>query len=257
MRRSYTIALMFGLLLAVTAFADQDIEVIPVEQDFGVVELGVSAKAVIELKNVGDRVLRLDNIQLIEEDGEDFKITSMLYLPVFYGAGGSFYVEIEYTPSKPGKSQAKLKVISSDPDESEVDVPLLGESPSDEMTAAEQIAAIIEFFDQAVEADQLEGIILHGGLRRRHFENHWSDARLRAYQHQLLHLQRIIENEWIRWAVEQTKSLYRKTDGKKQPPDFIEGPAAPELAEKLLELQQTLEEMAGETLKRPHFCSRW
>lgn len=259
MRQFYQIAVMSGLLLAATAFADQDIEVIPAEQDFGIVELGASVKAVIELKNVGDRVLRLDDIQLIQEEGEDFKITSLLYLPVFYGAGGSFYVEVEFTPSKPGKSQATLKVISSDPDEGEVDVPLVGESPSDEMSPADQIAAILEFFDQAVEADELQGVVPQG-MRKPQFRRYWVDIHLRTYRHQLLCLQRTIENEWYRWALEQTKALYKKTDGEKWPPDFIEGPAAPELADKLLKLQETLDEMTEDVQRwrqRPHhFCSK-
>jgi len=229
MRRFYQIAMMFGLLLASTALADQDIEVIPGEYDFGVVELGSKASAVIELKNVGDRVLRLDNIQLLEEDGEDFKITSLLFLPIFYGAGGSFYVELEYTPSKSGKSLAKLKVISSDPDESEVDVPLQGESPSEELNPAEQIAVILDFYAQSVADNTLVG---SGNGKS-------AGNRLDTFGNMLEVLQKQIEKD-AEDALEKAESVYLKADGLSLPPDFVTGPAKEELAAMLAELKEAL-----------------
>jgi hypothetical protein len=252
-----------GLWLATTAFGAPDIEPVPATCDFGVVEVGSTATALIELKNVGDTVLRLDDILLTGENAADFQITSYLYLPVFYGAGGSFYVEVTYTASAVGNSEAALRILSSDPDEATVDIPLLGQIPAsqeDEEPAdpAAQIAAIIEFFDQAAEAGELEGVAPFGCKdkypckgKEKHFckgkgfhgQKYWKeDVHLKAFRQQLVAAQKFIDMGWNRWAAWQLQALYLKIDGLPRPPDFVEGPATAQLAEQIKQLKETLKQ---------------
>ena len=245
MKRSKLITIWLGLFLAAAAMGAPDIELIPVEYDFGVMELGDTDSTVIEIKNAGDGVLRLDDIALTDDSSSDFQITTVFYLPVFFGAGGSFFVEVSYTPTEVGKAEATLAITSSDPDEALVEVALKGEVPADGVSPEEQIAAIIEFFDQAVKSGELKGIPPHG-LRKKHFESYWTNYRLRGYRQRLLIVQRFIERGWYDWARWHVSILYSQIDGRRWPSDLIRGPATTELGEMLLELQKTLGDMSSE-----------
>lgn len=250
------IMLLAGLYLAATAFGDPDIDLVPATCDFGIVEAGTTATSLIEIKNVGDSVLRLDDIFLTGDDAADFEITSYLYLPVFYGAGGSFYVEVAYTASADGNSEAILRILSSDPDESTADLTLLGQIPSAQEEEEEpvdlegQIASIIEFFDQAVEAGELEGVSPFGCKVKRfgryksfHMKKHWNDdVHLKVFRQQLVTIQKFIENGWNRWAAWHLQALYWKADGLPRPPDTVEGAAAAELAAQIQQLLESLKQ---------------
>jgi len=252
------IFILFGLLLAAAAFGDPDIEVTPAEHDFGVVEVGDSASIVFELNNIGDSVLRLDEVTLVSSNNEDYKITSLLYLPAFYGPGGSFHVEVVYAPSSSGESEAILSVFSSDPDQPWLDIFLTGEAPPDGMTPAEQIAALIEFFDQSVRAGDIKGAVPRRckkarfrGFRDRDDDEVKSEGRrgtvqLRTFRRRLEFVQRSVDREKNRWASMQLRWLSRRIDGQRRPHDWVQGPAVPELAERINQLLQTLEG-GGET----------
>jgi hypothetical protein len=251
--------ILAGLCLAATAFGAPDIEPVPAVCEFGIVEVGSTATIQIELKNIGDSVLRLDDISLTGEDAADFQITSYLYLPVFYGAGGSFYVEVTYTASSAGSSEAALRVLSSDPDESDIQIPLLGQIPASQEeeeeeeeeegeNPASQIAAIIAFFDQAVEAGDLEGVSPFGCKDKWFskckgfcFKKHWKDdVHLKAFRQQLVAVQMCIHAKWNRWAVWHLQVLYLKADGLPRPPDTVKGSATASLAEQIRQLKEAL-----------------
>ncbi len=53
-------------------------------------------------------------------------------------------------------------------------------------------------------------------------------------------IKQLIHEGNIAAACQQLYDAYCKTDGQPQPPDFVKGSAAPELASKMLKLMQTL-----------------
>lgn len=69
------------------------------------------------------------------------------------------------------------------------------------------------------------------------------DNRLNAFQNMLKSAQQLIDAGEYEEALLQLQSAYAKVDGQPNPPDFIEGPARQELADKILALIAMLEDL--------------
>ena len=98
------------------------------------------------------------------------------------------------------------------------------------VTPADQIAAILTFFEAAVEAGTLEGS--GPGKSAPH--------RLNAIRNMLMETRVLIEMQSFDEAYMQVSQALQKTDGELRPPDFIKGPAAAALAAMLEELTGSL-----------------
>ena len=59
------------------------------------------------------------------------------------------------------------------------------------------------------------------------------ERRMNAFINMLEEAERLIEEELIEEAYGQLREVYRRMDGESRPPDFVAGPAAPELAERI------------------------
>jgi len=115
---------------------DPDIEVTPLEYDFGEVVIGTSEKIVVLINNVGKDILAINGLywdkSLGDEIVSDVIISAFTITlpetpitperPVFLIPGEILEVEISYFPSQVGYSSRILNIYSTDKDESLVQV---------------------------------------------------------------------------------------------------------------------------------------
>jgi hypothetical protein len=94
----------------------------------------------------------------------------------------------------------------------------------------ETIGEVLEFFDDAVEDGTLMGSGPGGS----------ADGRLSALHNKIEAAMALIDAGDIAGACMELSDAYLRTDGVSPPPDFVEGPAAAELAALLLALMDDL-----------------
>ncbi len=114
-----------GEAIGELSVSDGDIAVSPGFLDFGSVALGTSGALTVTVQNVGVGALQLLDVS-VRAGGESFTVTAPGSLAV--EPGGSTTFNVTYTPSAPGAAQAELRIASTDPDEGEFILPLLGEA---------------------------------------------------------------------------------------------------------------------------------
>ncbi len=90
---------------------------------------------------------------------------------------------------------------------------------------------IINFFDTSVSTGSLSGV---GSTATS------ADGKLNALENMLKQAQLLIQSGSIADACLQLSDAYKKTDGDPNPPDFVTGPAAVQLASKIQSLMTSL-----------------
>ena len=221
------------LLLTGMVFGIPEIEVTPLDYDFGLVEVGSSDSAVITTYNHGDTTLTLEDVYFEASSSRDFTITSFLLPPVYMSSGAQFIIEVTFAPTSGGSASASLLIFSTDTDEPQVQVVFTGQAPLDEQNPQEQIATIIDFVEESI----LDGTLQGNG------RGNSADKRLNALQNMLDRTQELIEEGMYEEAYQQLKSIYKKIDGQDKPDDFVQGPAVSELNAMILDLIQMIEEL--------------
>ena len=197
------------------------IEVSPLDYNFGNVEVETAALMTVTITNTGNSSLAIDEITLDINGDSSFVITAAPFLSAFFGPGGHVDVEITFTPLVSGDQSTVLEIVSNDPDEPLVQINLSGRGG--QLTPSEQMNLIFDFIDDSVTAGQLSG----DGLGKS------AKGRLGALTNMLETAAKLIEKKKFEEALGQLKTAYKRTDGKKRPPDFVSGNAASELAEKI------------------------
>jgi photosystem II stability/assembly factor-like uncharacterized protein len=96
-----------------------DIHASPSSIDFGEVVVGQSSDKILHIHNYGDTVLQIHDI--IPNDSQ-FAVSSYSNVDPL----SEIAVVVKFTPSSPGPKTAELTVVSNDPDEPTVSVPLEG-----------------------------------------------------------------------------------------------------------------------------------
>ncbi|WP_255198494.1 PQQ-binding-like beta-propeller repeat protein [Halorarius litoreus] len=104
-----------------------DVAVTPDSVDFGTVPAGTTTTATVTVANVGDQNLTVSGATVSGPNASAFHLVSGTD-PAVLGYGGTHALTVEYAPTASGPATATLTVLSDDPDEPEVEVPLTGES---------------------------------------------------------------------------------------------------------------------------------
>jgi hypothetical protein len=91
------------------------------------------------------------------------------------------------------------------------------------LTTAKQIQVIISFYNNGIADSTLYGIGQGKG----------GEKKLNEFEQMLLQAQWFIENQNISEACQQLKEANSRVDGVNKPSDYVQGPAAPELAAKI------------------------
>jgi hypothetical protein len=162
-----------------------------------------------------------------------YSTTTSPTLPVVLAPNGILDVEITYSPSVAGPCSGTLEIGSNDPDESLVQVPLIGNGVVVEVPPNEQIANIL---------DSIDGWVANGTLAGDGPGNS-AEKRLNALKNMIETAGDLIDDGDIAGACVQLEDAYRKTDGltpPESPPDFVTGDSADDLAGMILDLMASL-----------------
>jgi beta propeller repeat protein len=206
---------------------DPDIEISPPALNFGQVAVNTTVPLLVTISNVGAGDLTITGLTLT--GSSDFSVNSPLPDPI--PPDGSTDVQINYTSSDVGSDSGSLVVASNDPDEAEIQVSLAGEGIETTPPPDKQIKTIVDFFDYSVGYGTLPG----DGPNPKSAEN-----RRGALRNMLEAVGDLIAAGDVDGACDQLIAAYKKCDGDPRPPDFVAGPAAPELADKIMELIDSL-----------------
>ena len=215
---------------ATFSFEPPDIAVDPGSLDFEDVELGTSRPLTLTVSNQGSNRLQVQGVGLAAGTSDEFQVTLPSSLPIVVLPGATIDVTVTYTPADLGTDGGSLQIQSNDPDELVVTLPLQGRGVPAEEPPAQQIAEILQFFDESVDAGTLVG----------DGPGHSGDGRLKALRNMLRAAADLINAGDTAGACQQLRDAYRRTDGNPRPPDFVTGPAALELAARILELRAAL-----------------
>ena len=194
------------------------ISVAPRSVDVAGVKIRRTTTAIVTIQNVGDADLTLSGISLTT--GDPFSISSAPSVPFVVAAGATADVEITFAPVETGDYSSALKIQSNDPNRPLVTVPLAGAGIA--LEPEEQFSDILAFFDQGVADGTLEADGPAG--------------RLGAFRSMLEAAGKKLGSGDSSGAIASLTQAYRRVDGEPQPPDFVTGTAATELAAWILEL---------------------
>lgn len=109
-------------------------------------------------------------------------------------------------------------------------VPVLVGEPPGPSLPTEQIEEILYFIEASVD----DGMLVGDGPGKS------AKNRLNALINMLEEARSLIEAELFEEAYQQLEAAYKHTDGQSPPPDFVTGPAAPELAELIQNLMESI-----------------
>jgi len=106
-----------------------DIAVNPTTKDYGSVVVGSSASQTFVVTNEGNGDLNVTNMDLVGSHSGEFSIDS---------GGGGFSlipgatqdIQVSFNPTSESSKSASLRIVSNDPDESPLDIPLSGKGES-------------------------------------------------------------------------------------------------------------------------------
>jgi hypothetical protein len=202
----------------------------PLDYDFGEVEIWSSSTTIFSISNEGTDPLTVTEISMDPGNGSGFQITTDFSLPVTVSDGGYVEVEITFTPDSPGDISGLLRVRSDDPDYEWKYANMSGTGVAYEPPPQKQIAEIIDFIDDSVASGDLAG----------DGPGNSANKRLNALQNMIEAAGDLIENGEIDEACEQLLAALHKCDGIPKPPDFVSGPAAIELTQKISDLMASL-----------------
>ncbi len=199
-----------------------EIDIWPDTVTFGEIEIGQEKIETITVANIGTASLEIQDLQIVQGDAMDFEVIDTDLLPLTVDPNSAVEFDLLYLPSEQGPATAVLQISSNDPDRSLVEVQLTGagvlpEEP--ERCAYEQINAICAFYLQGLK----DGTIVGDGPGR--------SGRFRAIAlgHQLITARHLIRGGYERFALFVLWSVEQRTNGMRRPPDFVAGPAVPEL----------------------------
>ncbi|MEM9933041.1 MAG: choice-of-anchor D domain-containing protein [Bacteroidota bacterium] len=102
-----------------------DIAVDPMAYDFGAVRAGICTSKPFVIANEGICDLVITAINVTGTDAADFSSTNST-LPLTIPAGSREFIQVTFSPSSAGAKSAALSIVSNDPDENPLEVPLSG-----------------------------------------------------------------------------------------------------------------------------------
>lgn len=226
--------------------SEADIDVPQIEYNFGQVDIGATQSGIVTVYNTGNANLILQSVGFLQAEPAEFELAPMQQLPVTIEPDTALDIEILYTPEVEGPAEAVLQIFSDDPDESVIEVALLGEGMQVILTPAEQIEMIVAYYQVALQDGTIEGV----GRGR------CGDLRARLFEKKLLAIQQLIDAGYQKHALMALKILEQQCDGDRWPCDVVEGDGVPLLNEMINELIDTLDESA-KPKARHHWHNRW
>lgn len=200
--------------------------------DFGQVQVGTFGEQFLTVSNIGGAPLTIASAYVEQDDTFEFYTTGLRQATVTLQSGESTVLGVLFAPAAEGTASATLVLLSNDPDTAQVEIALTGEGFVP-LTCAQQIQAILTFFDESAAAGTLKG-------------TGWGKSavhRLTAVRYLLEAAKTFIEQKNYGTAAVTLKAVLLKIDGRNWPSDFVTGPAAEELQVKILLLLEDLKKL--------------
>jgi hypothetical protein len=216
------------LLLAIGftwALAESDpVSITPSSYDFGEVEVGTKSMVIFTLSST-DSDLVFGGAELF--GSYDFQTTAMpgIGTPV---TDAGVEVEVTYTPSGAGVDNGQMLVVVLDGMNYYLVENLTGVGVVVGQDPLAEIEEMLTFFDDSV----ADGTLIGSGAGKS------ADNRRNALRNMIEAVSDLIQNGDKETACQQLWDAYEKTDGIVPPPDFVQGEAAQELAQMIMDLYQ-------------------
>ncbi len=196
--------------------------------------------------NFGDVIVGNSKVESVTvHNGGDTDLQSGIGYIVFSGANASEFsqtndcativsgdyctVTVTFAPTLSGSKSAELIITAENEYGTSVTdaVSLTGNAKTPE----EQSDDIIEFIEDSVESGDLVGT----------GPGNSANKRINAMEEMIDDAKQLIEDGYISEACIQLESAYKKTDGAPNPPDFVEGEDAEDLANMIQELMNSID----------------
>lgn len=213
----------------------QGISVSPLDFNFGSVTLGAQSTTVVTATNAGGADLEV-SAATMGAGSAAFSILSVkkdgvgVTPPLTLGNGETLDIEIAFAPTAVGVASRSLVIESDDPDNGTVVVQLSGEGVQVQGPPSQQIAELLEVFDDAVAAGSLQGSGPAGS----------DEGRLKALRNMIAAAGELITDGNVVEACGQLLDVLNRIDGDPRPPDFATGAALEEVWTGVVELRSTL-----------------
>jgi hypothetical protein len=206
--------------------------------EFGEVELGTFKATQVNITNLDDAPTTITGFVFAATTCSDFSIGNVPE-NLTIAPQASLAVEIVYKPSSLGPCSDTLRIYNGTPFASTVTfsgtgIEALPEQPQPldaAKKASAQISETISFMQSEISGGSLTG----AGKGKS------ADERLKSFKNMLVTAAHMIENGNFVAAREKLNTIHKKTDGQPDPPDFVQGDAAAELAGRIQALIDNLE----------------
>jgi beta propeller repeat protein len=213
-----------------------DVDVSPRAFGFGSVAVGQQLTTIVTASNVGAPLLTVRSAAPPALDGAPFSVTDVrrngvaASLPVTLGPEDTLDIEVAYQPTSDGSHSGSICVESDDLQEAVVCVALSGTGVSTPPPVQQQIGDLLAFFDGVV----------NGGTLWGDGAGHSAAGRRNALRNMLVATGDLLAQGRLAEACQQALDGWQRTDGFPRPPDFVAGPAAAELAERIEALRTAM-----------------
>ncbi len=204
------------------------IVVIPLQHDFGEVNVGENASSSFSIMNTGWETYHIERIILATGSGPDFSLTDPCS-PCLLSPGEVIDIGVVFTPSVYGLATAGIVIEWTNGMCGTEFVNLSGTGVSAPIPPV-SIEGILSFFDGSVADGSLTG----SG------PGYSAENRLNALRNMLLAVNHLIDEGNYITACMQLSDAYKHCDGQDAPPDFVQGISRDELAQMILDLMEAL-----------------
>lgn len=210
---------------------DYNIRITPRNYYFGKVKLGEETSKSIDISCI-QGAYAIANYTFTPNSNPDFRITSTPFSDTV-SQGMSAYIEVTFKPTSPGIKIATLVISFRQGMGTEFTVPVNFKGTGKGSTPRDFIIEIQTFVDASIQEGTLTGLG-EGALAQKHLKDFKEQIRIAV-----MFLKNNIKKEACRLFLDAIK----KMDGEsspENPPDLVQGEAAPELAGMLSDLREAL-----------------
>lgn len=195
-----------------------DIDATPAVVNFGDVETGKSATAIVTLQNAGEKALNINSLGL-SSGASGFSIVNAPALPLSLKPGQSLDVTLQFAPAVAGPAADTLLTGSDDPDEGMLIVGIDGNGVRVDPPPTQQIMDLLAFYDASIASGDLYGI----------GSGNSAGGRQKALRSMIEAAGDLISKGQYAEAIVQLQDIADRSDGAPRPPDFVAGDNLAEL----------------------------
>jgi hypothetical protein len=232
---------IFAIVIFLPNFSEADIS--SIGYDFGQVEVGSTKTTGISITNLDEDDYITISLRFANVDCSYFSVGSMSG-DIKIIAGGTVEVVVSFTPSTIGTCSDTLRIYAGKDFPSPI-------NPYTETFTGTGIEAKSElpmpfdvsrlFLTQIQEIKSFMQTNVENGNLKGAGKGKWADKRLKALNKMLIITSHLIENGYLEAARNKLIAIYKKTDSKANPKDFVEGKAKEKFASKIQQLTETLD----------------